>query len=179
VRKSGLPPVVDEDTEILILGSLPSDKSIAAGEYYANPGNDFWKLVGTALHQSFEGLSYESKVELLKASRIGLWDAYHSCIRPGSMDGDITEQELNDFANLKSIAPNIRLICFNGREAAEAKESLTRLEYQTLLLPSSSGANRKDQVGRLSRWEEAIQFIATDFNKKYGLSLLPEPRRAC
>jgi hypothetical protein len=52
------------------------------------------------------GCRIESKVELLKGSRIGLWDAYHSCIRPGSMDGDITEQELNDF-ELKSVARNI------------------------------------------------------------------------
>ena len=53
------------------------------------------------------GCRIESKVELLKGSRIGLWDAYHSCIRPGSMDGDITEQELNDFEALKSVARNI------------------------------------------------------------------------
>ena len=78
----------------------------AAEQYYANPGNDFWRLIGAALNQPFDGLSYESKVELLKGSRIGLWDAYHSCIRPGSMDGDITEQELNDF-ELKSVARNI------------------------------------------------------------------------
>jgi len=39
VRKSGLPPVVDEDTEILVLGTLPSDMSLAAGQYYANPAN--------------------------------------------------------------------------------------------------------------------------------------------
>lgn len=150
-RKSGLPRLVDENTEILILGTLPSDMSLAAGQYYANPGNDFWKLVGAALDKSVDGLSYEDKLELLKANRIGLWDAYHSCVRPGSMDADITERELNDFAALRSIAPSVRLICFNGKGAAEAKESLTRLEYQTLLLPSSSGANRRDEVERQLR----------------------------
>ena len=142
---------MDENTEILILGTLPSDMSLAAGQYYANPGNDFWKLVGAALDKSVDGLSYEDKLELLKANRIGLWDAYHSCVRPGSMDADITERELNDFAALRSIAPSVRLICFNGKGAAEAKESLTRLEYQTLLLPSSSGANRRDEVERQLR----------------------------
>jgi TDG/mug DNA glycosylase family protein len=173
VRKSGLPPVVDENTEILILGTLPSDMSLAAEQYYANPGNDFWKLVGAALNQNLDGLSYEDKLELLKANRIGLWDAFHSCIRPGSMDSDIAEQELNDFETLKSIAPNIRLICFNGQRAAEAEETLTRLEYQTRLLPSSSPANRNDQRGRLVSWKAAIQFTTNYFNKKYGLT--PEP----
>jgi G:T/U-mismatch repair DNA glycosylase len=73
------------------------------------------------------------------------------------MDKDITEQEPNDFTILKAIAPNIRLICFNGRWAAEAEESLFRLGYQTRHLPSSSGANRRDQDGRLVRWKEAIR----------------------
>jgi double-stranded uracil-DNA glycosylase len=156
MRKAGLPPVVAENTEILILGTLPSDKSLAAGQYYANRSNDFWKLVGEALHRTFEDLSYEAKIELLKANRIGLWDAYHSCIRPSSMDCDITQQELNDFGILKRAAPNIRLICFNGQRATEAIESLTRLTYQTVALPSSSGANRRDQDGRLVCWKSTI-----------------------
>ena len=103
MRKPGLPLVGDEITEILILGTLPSDKSLAAGEYYANPGNDFWKLIGAALNQPFNDLSYEDKLELLKAHRIGLWDAYHACFRPGSMDKDITEKEPNDFAVQKHL----------------------------------------------------------------------------
>jgi hypoxanthine-DNA glycosylase len=156
MKKFGLPPVMDENTEILILGSLPSDMSIAAEQYYANPGNDFWKLVGAALNQNLDGLVYEEKLRLLMANRIGLWDAYHTCVRPGSMDGNITEPLRNDFSILKSLAPNIRLVCFNGRGAAEAKESLSHLNYYTELLPSSSGANRRDQNGRLACWKAAI-----------------------
>jgi hypoxanthine-DNA glycosylase len=148
--------VVDEHTEILILGTLPSDRSLAAQQYYANPGNDFWKLVGAALNQTADGLSYQDKLDLLKASRIGLWDAYHACFRPGSMDKDMTEKELNDFNILKSIAPNIRLVCFNGRDATGAEESVVRLGYQTRLLPSSSGTNRRDQGGRLVCWNAVL-----------------------
>jgi TDG/mug DNA glycosylase family protein len=157
VRKFGLPPFVDENTGILILGSLPSDTSFSTGQYYADPRSDFWELVGAALNQSFNGLSYVDKLELLKANRIGLWDVYHACFRPGSMDKDITEHEPNDFTVLKGIAPNIRFICLNGQKAAEAEESLLRLGYQTRLLPSSSGANRRDQKGRLIRWKAEIQ----------------------
>lgn len=156
MRKSGLPPVVDKNTEFLILGTLPSDKSLAAGRYYANPSNDFWRLVGAALNRSLDSLLYEGRLALLKANRVGLWDAYHSCIRLGSMDGNITEQELNDFESLKSVAPNIRLVCFNGRGAADAEKSLVRLGYHTCLLPSSSGANRRDQERRLACWKSSI-----------------------
>jgi TDG/mug DNA glycosylase family protein len=167
VRKSGLPPVVDENAEILILGTLPSDMSIDAEQYYANPSNDFWRLVAAALNQPFDGLSYESKVELLRASRIGLWDAIQTCVRPGSTDSDITEHELNDFGTLKSIASNIRLICFNGRKAALAEESLHLLGYETRLSPSSSGANRRVQKGRRVSWKASIHFVATDFDNMF------------
>ena len=156
MRKSGLPPVVDGETEILILGTLPSDKSLAAGQYYANPSNDFWKLVAAALSKPFDGLLYKDKLDLLKAHRIGLWDAYHSCVRPGSMDGNITDQEFNDFESLKSIAPKLRLVCFNGADAAAPEKSLTWQGYQTRPLPSSSGAYRGDQEERLSRWKAAL-----------------------
>ena len=79
----------------------------AAEQYYANPGNDFWRLIGAVLNQTFEGFSYEEKLGLLRDNRMGLWDAYQTCVRPGSMDSDITEQELNDFEALKSVARNI------------------------------------------------------------------------
>ena len=156
MRKAGLPHAVDDNTEILILGTLPSDMSIAAGQYYANPGNDFWELVGAALDKSLDGLTYEDKLELLKANRIGLWDVSHTGFRPGSMDGNITETELNDFTVLKSIAPNIRLVCFDGKGAAGAQEVLAGLRYETCQLPSSSGAIRRYQQGRVERWKAAI-----------------------
>jgi len=155
MRKFGLAPVIGDKTEILILGTLPSDVSLAEGEYYANPTNDFWKLIGEVLNSSLETLSYERRIEMLKAHRIGLWDIYHNCVRPGSMDNDITERQLNDFNELKRIAPALRLVCFNGKEAGASEELLRDLGYATLVLPSSSGANRKNQEERLRCWKSA------------------------
>jgi hypoxanthine-DNA glycosylase len=156
MRKFGLPPIVDEKTEILILGTLPSDASLTKRQYYANSGNDFWKLIGASLHENLEGLSYESKIETLKTYRIGLWDAYHNCIRKGSMDENIGEQELNDFTLLRAIAPRLKLICINGKEARTAEDSLHGLGYKTLALLSSSGANRGRQKERLSQWKSSV-----------------------
>ncbi|MFZ2084416.1 MAG: hypothetical protein WAU92_07965 [Candidatus Sulfotelmatobacter sp.] len=95
-------------------------------------------------------MTYESKLEMLKAHGIGLWDAYHNCIRPGRMDEDIGERELNDFSALKNIAPAMRLVCFNGKEAAKSEELLLGLGYVTRVLPSSSSANRRNAGERLS-----------------------------
>jgi len=152
MRKSGLPPLIDDKTEILILGSLPSDVSLAKGQYYANPSNDFWKLIGQVLNQNVVTLAYEHRIETLKKFGVGLWDIYHHCIRPGSMDKDITDSELNDFDTLRTTCPQLALVCFNGQKAGESQEILRGLGYPTLILPSSSGANRRDQAERLGCW---------------------------
>jgi TDG/mug DNA glycosylase family protein len=156
VRKYGLAPIIDEKTEILILGTLPSDLSLGKGQYYANSGNDFWKLIGEVLKQNLGALSYERRTETLNAHGIGLWDIYHNCVRPGSMDSDITEQELNDFSALKEIAPKLRRVCLNGKKAGTAEKLFRNLGYLTLVLPSSSGANRRDQQDRLRHWKAGL-----------------------
>ena len=157
MRKHGLPPLVDAHTEILILGSLPSDESLVKEQYYAKPTNDFWKLVGAALHEPLTDASYPERIQILFKHKVGLWDVLHSCVRPGSMDQNISETELNDFSILKNIAPNLKLICLNGKKAAEAEEQIRTLGYKTEILPSSSGANRANQIERLRCWTECLR----------------------
>jgi len=157
MRKVGLDPVVDEHTEILIVGTLPSDESLSRRQYYAKPSNDFWKLLETVLNERLVGVDYEQKIQRLLAHRIGLWDVYHSCVRPGSMDKDISEKEPNDFTALKTIAPNLRLVCFNGKEAGQSEEAVRRFGYKTRVLPSSSGTNRRNQEERLRRWKTIVR----------------------
>jgi hypoxanthine-DNA glycosylase len=72
MRKAGLSPIIDDKTKVLILGTLPSDVSLARGQYYANPSNDFWKLVGQVLEQTVVPLSYERRIKILKKFGIGL-----------------------------------------------------------------------------------------------------------
>jgi TDG/mug DNA glycosylase family protein len=156
LRKFGLPIVADDMTKVLVMGTLPSDISLLKGQYYANPANDFWRLMGAVLNQNVEALSYEQKLSVLKIHRIGLWDAYHNCIRPGSLDSDITQPELNDFSILRTTAPDLHLVCFNGKEAAKSDGKLRFLEYKTCVLPSSSGANRKNSAERVHLWESMI-----------------------
>ncbi len=157
MRKFGLTPVIDDKTEVLILGTLPSDISLAKGQYYANPANDFWKLIGHVLNQNIAALSYEHRVETLRDYGIGLWDIYHYCVRPGSMDKDITESDVNDFKTLKTTCPALRLVCFNGQKSGTFEGHLRNLGYVTLVLPSSSGANRKNQEERLHCWTAILR----------------------
>ena len=56
-RKSSFAPVVREDTRVLILGSLPGERSLAERRYYAYPQNQFWRLVGSVIGIDLEALA--------------------------------------------------------------------------------------------------------------------------
>src|SRR3982751_3876069 len=84
--KVGLPPVARRDARLFVLGSLPGDASLAAQRYYAHPSNQFWRLLGTAIGEELQPLSYEQRLECLSERGIGLWDVIASASRPGSLD---------------------------------------------------------------------------------------------
>jgi hypoxanthine-DNA glycosylase len=157
--KRGFPAVLDENTEILILGSLPSDESIRKQQYYGNPGNDFWRLVGQAIGENLQDMAYEKKLETLKRNRIGLWDVFKAGSREGSQDSKIGDEEINNFSGLKEMVPVLRLVCFNGRKAGEYEPLLREMGYETKVLPSSSGANRRFSKNRESEWEAVFRHL--------------------
>ncbi len=148
VRSSGFPPIVGARAEVLVLGSLPSQKSIEAVEYYAHPQNAFWRIMGELFGAGPE-VSYETRTESLKSNRIAVWDVLSSSVRPGSLDSDIDDStaEPNDFASFFETNVDIRLVCFNGQKAAKIFKDLVltghprlqpQFQYETL--PSTSPA---------------------------------------
>ena len=155
--KVGFSAIVDENTETLILGSLPGDISLRKHEYYGNPGNDFWRLVGHAIGENLQEMNYNSKLETLKRHRIGLWDVFESGNREGSEDSKIRDEEVNQFSILKEMTPKLRLICFNGKKSGKNEPILRKMGYETKVLPSSSGANRRFLERREFEWEAAFK----------------------
>ena len=103
MRKYGLQPVVDDMTEIVVMGTFPSEHSLRTQQYYAKPSNDFWQLIGSALDENIEELSYTQRLAVLSFHRIGLWDIFHSCVRTGSLDRSIKDGKLNDFGVLNTV----------------------------------------------------------------------------
>lgn len=157
MRKQGFPAVLDENTEILILGSLPGDVSIRKHQYYGHPGNDFWRLVGSIIGEDLQGMSYQNRLETLIRNKIGLWDVFKAGKREGSEDAKIKDEEVNQFSMLKDRAPNLKLVLFNGKKSGEYEPVLRAMGYKTKVLPSSSGANRRFLKNRRLEWEAAFK----------------------
>lgn len=127
------------------------------GRYYASRTNDFWRILTVVTGRDLLNATYKERVQLLRALRIGLWDVFHHAFRPGSDDSNIQNEELNEFTSLATLAPELRQICFNGKKAGKSRDVLQNLGYVTIVLPSSSGANRRDQAARLEAWRVALK----------------------
>jgi hypoxanthine-DNA glycosylase len=140
-RKSSFPPVVAPDTRVLVLGSLPGERSLAERRYYAHPQNRFWHLIGTVIGRELVPLDYEARLTALLQARVGLWDTVASARRAGSLDAAIREPEHAALAELAASLPDLRAVGFNGATSARiGMPQLTNSGVALVPLPSSSPA---------------------------------------
>lgn len=150
-------PIFDEDSKILILGSLPSKKSREDGFYYGHPKNRFWKLLAL-LTNSKEPVTTSEKIKLLQKNHIALWDAIRSCEILASKDESIINVETNDIAGLLE-RTKIEKIFANGRKAYEIYEKLIfqKTKIESVYLPSTSPANASYSLEKLKEtWGAAL-----------------------
>jgi double-stranded uracil-DNA glycosylase len=138
---TGLPPIIDEETRVLILGSFPGEASLQAAQYYAHPRNQFWRLLSAVLNEDLHGLPYEERLVRLRTRHVGLWDVIDACEREGSLDSAIRKAQHNDFDLLKHQCPQLKLVCFNGKTSGKFAPRFAEAGFETLVLPSSSPAN--------------------------------------
>ncbi len=132
-------PVIFENSKILILGSFPSIKSFEESFYYAHPRNQFWAILSDIFNLPTD--TKEQKIQLLKKSRLALWDVIKSCQRVNSSDTNLKECEPNDFYKLLKKYPNIKMIFFTGKKAQSLfKRYFKDISLPTKLLPSPSPA---------------------------------------
>ena len=154
--KRSFAPVVDANTRILILGSLPGEASLRAGRYYANPRNQFWRLMEPVVGAALGGAPYEERLASLLMAGVGLWDVIRSASRPGSLDANIRDHQPNALPALIATLPALRVIAFNGGKASTlGRRLLDGARGLTLLsLPSSSPAYTAPLESKQSRWSE-------------------------
>jgi hypoxanthine-DNA glycosylase len=157
LRHFGTLPTARPDTQVLVLGSFPSEASLALGQYYGHPRNQFWPLMSRILNEPLTSLSYPQRIECLLAHRVGLWDVLAACERVGSLDSAISAVVPNDPEVLRAIAPGLQRIVLNGGFAGRHAKSWQRPNWQLLPVPSSSPANaRLNFEVKLSVWQTAI-----------------------
>lgn len=161
----GFPPIEDARARVLVLGTLPGRKSLEMQEYYAQPHNAFWKIMGR-LFGAVPELPYERRLEQLRRHRVAVWDVLAAGERSGSLDSAIVASSVvtNDFAGFFAAHRDIRVVCFNGGKAAELyrRRVLAHLTPQsaaleTRLLPSTSPAHASRTFAqKLARWSAAL-----------------------
>ena len=157
-RLYGLPPAVNKQTRLLILGSFPGAASLAAGQYYAHPRNQFWALLSAILEEDLTHMHYPQRLKRLNAHGIGVWDVIASCERSGSLDAAIRKARLNDFSKLKKHCPHLKCLCFNGKTAGCHSPHFAREGFVTAILPSSSPANAQLSFAqKLISWRAMLQ----------------------
>ena len=154
-------PIINPQSKILILGSMPGVKSLEKQQYYAHPQNRFWKLIGLLCnYNNLSDLEYDNKLNILLNNKLALWDVIKSCERKGSMDSDILNESPNNFDLLLKKYPNIEKICFNGNKAYNAFKKYFPeflLNYNHFVLPSTSPANARFRIENLyDIWYNAI-----------------------
>ncbi|HET6523291.1 DNA-deoxyinosine glycosylase [Sphingopyxis sp.] len=154
VRHASFAPHVAPDTRLLILGSLPGARSLAARQYYAHPTNQFWRLLGEVIGRPLADIPYDDRLTALRQAKVGLWDVIRSAERHTSSDSHIREAEAHDLAALIADLPDLRMIAFNGGKAAAiGRKQLPPIEGVALVdLPSSSAAHTIGFDAKRDRW---------------------------
>ena len=151
------PPIFDENSRVLILGSLPSVASREANFYYMHPQNRFWRVMSSLFKENFLTMTAEEKRETLLHYGVALYDVVFSCLITGSGDASIKSVKYADIPTILQNS-NVQKIFLNGGKAfALFKKGFPEYAEKAVLLPSTSPANAKCSLEMLTEtWRKAI-----------------------
>lgn len=164
---NNLNAVVNNETKVLVVGSMPGVQSLKKQQYYGNPRNHFWGIMSALTAEQIPD-EYNERLALLLRHHIGVWDAIASCERQGSLDAAIKHEVPNDFASLFAKYPQIEAVFFNGGKAFTVFKRhigfdvLGDRHYEQL--PSTSpipGKNIKTFEQKVEAWRALAPFITT------------------
>ena len=150
------PPLFDENSRTLILGSFPSVKSREQCFFYGHPQNRFWKLTAMLFDEEVPQ-SIEEKKRLIIRHNLALWDVVHSCTITGSSDSSIKNVVANDLSPILN-GSRVDRIFTNGALAHKLymKHIFPQTGIEAVKLPSTSPANASYSLDRLSEYWKII-----------------------
>ena len=156
--KKAFEPIIDSKRSILLLGTMPGEKSLEIQQYYGNRGNQFWKLLYGIFDEAFTD-DYAERLKFLERHTIALWDVLAYCEREGSLDSKILNEQANDFGNFYSKYPEIKQVFFTSKNAEKYYLKYVGKKDGIIydVLPSPSGANATMPfIKKLEIWREKI-----------------------
>jgi len=170
---NGLPPVVDSESLVLVLGTFPGSQSLQHGEYYFDRSNKLWQVLLGVLEVS-SALPYHQRVAQLLSHRIALWDVIDRCRRKGSKDRDIKDPVANDLITFLQNHKSIKHIIFNGEDGRKSASRWAKsLIPEMFELPgieihrftSTSGLNTRYTVEqKVNCWSEIRNYLVSPNN---------------
>lgn len=150
-------PLYNEDSRILILGSIPSPASREVGFYYGHPRNRFWQVLaevyGLPLPESIE-----EKKALILANGLALWDVIEECDIIGASDSSVKNVVPTGIPSVLSQTRIERILC-NGALSKRIydKYQLERTRIPAIQMPSTSPANAAWSLEKLvNEWRKHL-----------------------
>lgn len=159
--KTGFPPIANQNSTTLVLGSMPGEESLCKQQYYAHPRNAFWYIMGELFNFDLK-INYKAKTKCLLNNNVAVWDVLKSCDRVGSLDSSIKNNSIivNDFHVFFREHYKINKVYFNGAKAEQEYKKrvlptlniIQSIEY--VRLPSTSPAMAKStKEEKLIEWK--------------------------
>ena len=157
-RQKGLPPIYDDDSEVLILGSFPSEESRKSGSYYSNKGNSFWNIICEYYNEPLPTNNSE-KEAILHKHHIAVWDMIESCKIVGSSNKNIKDAEYHKAIEIKELLKKskIKKIIINGRTLNKIyKKYFGKIATPSVAVLSTSSANNGRKIQREQEWRNEL-----------------------
>jgi double-stranded uracil-DNA glycosylase len=157
----GFPPLVPVRPSILILGTIPGERSLQRGEYYAHPRNQFWRLMGDVCGAALPQ-AYPERVAILQKRGVALWDVLEACLRESSLDSAIRQPVAHDFNAFFQMYPSIRRVVFTSLAAEKLYQKLAlpfvrhKPDYRRVPSPSPAFAAMPYEE-KLALWKQALK----------------------
>ncbi|WP_256760337.1 DNA-deoxyinosine glycosylase [Cohnella sp. WQ 127256] len=158
--------MVDSNSRILILGSMPGVASLQAHQYYGNARNYLWSIIYALFGEGREPESeYENRLAFALSHGIALWDAIATCERKGSLDSDIKQAVPNDIPGLLQRYPGVAIIACNGTKSYKELNKHYGshpeiMKRKVVCMPSTSPIPTKNYRGledRLATWKLLLE----------------------
>lgn len=155
--------MINAESRILLLGTMPGEESLRKQQYYGHRQNQFWKIIYSLFGKELTD-DYEERKAFVLRHNIAIWDVLQSCEGSGSLDSNIKNQQPNDFSSFFRQYPLISHVCFTSKKAADFYKRYVWSDENRVFvtLPSPSPANAQMRFDeKVDKWKILLDILST------------------